>query len=178
MDAHPPPGHPEGHEHDAAARPLFSATIRPHRSMGVRGVKLVLVLVGLASLVASIPFIVMGFWPVAGFYGLDVLLLFFALRGNLDQARSYEEIVVSPVELLVRKVPVRGAAAEWRFNPLWTRLRRDIHAEFGVQRLSLVSRGLAVPVGHFLSPDEKERFGDRLSVALSDARRGPVYDHS
>ena len=160
----------------AVGRPVFSATIHPHRSLGLRGIRLVIVLVAGASLVASIPFIVLGFWPVAGFYGLDVLLLYLALRSSLEQAKAYEQIVISPLELMLRKVPVRGRPSEWRFNPIWTRLHRDVDAEFGVQRLALVSRGLNIPVGQFLSPDEKARFGDNIARALADAKRGPVYN--
>jgi uncharacterized membrane protein len=158
------------------AEPLFSTVLHPHRSIGFRGARLVVLLVAAASLVASIPFVVLGFWPVAGFYGLDVLLLFLALRASLAEAKSYEEVVVSPLEFLLRKVPVKGVPAEWRFNPLWTRLERYEHEEFGVQRLAVVSRGLRVPVGQFLSPDEKARLGDRLSAALAEARRGPTYN--
>jgi uncharacterized membrane protein len=161
---------------DPAERPVFSAVLHPHRSLRKGGARLVLVLVGLASLVASIPFLVLGFWPVAGFYGLDVLLLYLALRASFAQARAYEEVVLSPIELFLRKVNPAGASRVWRFNPLWTRLHRDIHAEFGVQRLSLVSRGLTVGVGSFLSPDEKASFGDALSAALAEARKGITYN--
>ena len=56
---------------------------------------------------------------------------------------------------MLRKVPVKGRPTEWRFNPIWTRLHRDVHQEFGVQRLAFISRGVNVPVGQFLGPDEK-----------------------
>ena len=160
---------------DPATAPLFSAVLHPHRSLTLRGVRLVVVLVACASLVASIPFLVMGFWPVAGFYGLDVALLWFAMRANVTEAQGYEEVRVSPLELLLRKVPVRGRPAEFRFNPVWTRLHRFDHHEFGVQHLSLVSRGQSVSVGHFLSPDEKATLHQDLSAALASARRGPVF---
>lgn len=156
--------------------PVFSAVLHPHRSLSLRGARLVVVLVALASAVASIPFIVLGFWPVAGFYGLDVIILWLALRASLNEGRSYEELVVSPWELHLRKVPYRGLPQEWRFNPLWTRLTRHEHAEFGVQALALVSRGERVAVGSFLSPDEKAEFGDALAAALAAARRGPVLN--
>jgi uncharacterized membrane protein len=162
--------------HDPAERPVFSAVLHPHRSLPRSGARLVLLLVALASLVASIPFLVMGFWPVAGFYGLDVALLYFALRASFVQARAYEEVVLSPIELLLRKVSAEGVARDWRFNPIWTRLHRDVHEEFGVQRLSIVSRGQSVGVGAFLSPDEKATFGDALSAALAEARKGVVYN--
>ncbi len=163
---------------EAAERPLFATVIRPHRSLKIGGFRLVMALVGAAGIVASIPFIVLGFWPVAGFYGLDVALLYFAFRANFAAARNYEEVVVSAVELRLRKVHHTSGAREWRFNPLWTRLHKDVHHEFGVQRLSLVSRGEAVSVGQFLSADEKESFGSALGAALADARRGPTYDNA
>lgn len=158
------------------APPVFSAVLHPHRSLNLRGVRLVMVLVALASCIASIPFIVLGFWPVAGFYGLDVVLLFFALRASLAEARSSEEVRVSALEVLLRKNPVKGPSAEWRFNPAWTRLHREEHEEFGVQRLALVSRGQSVGLAAFLSPDEKANFGDALSAALAEARQGVIYN--
>lgn len=156
--------------------PVFAAVLHPHRSLDISGVRLVVVLVAMAGTVASIPFIVLGFWPVAGFYGLDVVLLAYALMASLRAARAYEEVVVTALELSLRKVPVAGPALEWRFNPVWTRLQRVEHAEFGVERLALVSRGTVVPVAHFLSPDEKARFADRLSAALAEARRGVTHN--
>ncbi len=163
---------------DVAERPLFTTVLRPHRSLMPSGFRLVMAIVAFAAIFASIPFIVLGFWPVAGFYGLDVLLLYFAFRRNFAEARSYEEITVSPVQLLLRKFHWKGGTQEWRMNPLWTRLRKDSHPEFGVQKLALVSRGNAVTVGGFLSADEKESFGSALSAALAEARRGPTYDHA
>ena len=40
--------------------------------------------------------------------------------------RAYEQIVIGPLELMLRKVPVRGRPCEWRFNPVWTRLHREV----------------------------------------------------
>ena len=70
-------------------------------------------------------------------------------------------------------ISAQGVVTEWRANPLWVRLDRDVHEEFGVQRLHLVSRGERRPIAGFLSPDEKESFGAALQAALTAARRGP-----
>lgn len=134
-----------------------------------------MVLVAVASFIASIPFIVLGFWPVAGFYGLDVILLYIALRSSFNAAKSVEHLNISPFDVLLRKVDPSGKVREWHFNPLWTRLTRDVHDEFGVQRVTLVSRGEAVAIGQFLSPDEKDALWRRLSAALTQAKRGPDY---
>jgi uncharacterized membrane protein len=160
---------------DVADTPLYQTVLRPHRSLKIGGFKLVMALVAGASAFASIPFIVLGFWPVAGFYGLDVLLLYFAFRSNFKAARGFEELVISPFEVLLRKVSASGEAREWRFNPVWTRLLTDEHDEFGIMRLAFVSRGHQVALGHFLGPDEKATLLRNVSRALNEAKRGPIF---
>ena len=117
-------------------------------------------------------FFIVGAWPVFGFFGLDVALLYFAFRVNYRSADAYEEVTVTPSTLTVRKVSHRGAAREWQLNPLWVRLDKVTHEEFGIERLLLVSRGKNLPVGNFLGPDEKASFATALGNALSQAKRG------
>ena len=62
-----------------------------------------------------------------GFFGLDVLLIYWAFRVNYRPAAAYEQVTVTPSELKVRKVSHRGRAREWTLNPLWVRLDREMH---------------------------------------------------
>ena len=48
---------------------------------------------------------------------------------------------MTPSELRVRRVSHRGHVVEWMLNPLWVQLDQKAHAEFGIERLYLVSRG-------------------------------------
>ncbi|MET0277593.1 MAG: DUF2244 domain-containing protein [Pseudorhodoplanes sp.] len=153
---------------------LFSAVMRPHRSLGRKGFLIVMSAVAGISFIAGMVFLIAGAWPVTGVFGLDVLLIYCAFRANYRAARAYEQIVVTPTELAFRKVSAKGTMTEWRANPLWVRLDRDVHEEFGVQSLHLVSRGERRSIAGFLSPDEKESFGAALQAALTAARRGPI----
>jgi uncharacterized membrane protein len=119
-------------------------------------------------------FLLMGAWPVFGFFGLDVLLIYLAFRANYRAAMAFEQVSVTPTELRVRKVTHRGRVSEWTLNPLWVRLEREVHEEFGIERLFLVSRGRKLPIATFLPPNEKETFAAALAVALGEARRGPL----
>jgi uncharacterized membrane protein len=65
---------------------------------------------------------------------------------------------------------------EWVLNPLWVRLDQKSHAEFGIERLYLVSKGRRVSVGSFLGPDEKASFAKALLAALQAAKRGITYN--
>jgi len=157
---------------DPAAEPLFRALITPHRSLGQSAFRLVMTLMCVATFVSSVPFMLAGAWPVAGFFGLDLLAIYLAFRVNFSRARSFEEVVLSRIELLLRKVGHRGDRREWRFNPAWTRLERVFDEDFGLQRLTVVSRGESVSVGNVLSADEKADFADAFSAALATAKRG------
>ena len=153
---------------------LFSATIRPHRSLGRTGFVLVMLLVGGFSFIGGVVFFLIGAWPVVGFLGLDVLLVYWAFRANFRAAATYEQVTITASELRVRKVSQRGKAREWMLNPLWTRIDRETHEEFGLMRLFLVSRGWRLAVAGFLGPKEKESFAKQLSTALAEAKRGPT----
>lgn len=153
---------------------LFCALITPHRSLGGAGFLVLMAAIGGVSFAAGIVFLILGAWPVVGFFGLDVVLIYWAFRINYRAARAYEEVMVTTSELRVRKVSHRGRVAEWSLNPLWVRLDRDTHEEFGIERLFLVSRGRKLPIGGFLSPGEKESFADALAAAIGEAKRGPT----
>lgn len=128
------------------------------------------------SFIAGFVFLLMGAWPVFGFFGLDVLVVYWAFRLNFRRAAATEDIVVTPYEIRIRRVSHRGHVVEWTLNPLWVQLDKQVHEEFGIERLYLVSRGRRLSVGSFLGPDEKASFAKALSAALQAARRGPTYN--
>ena len=153
---------------------IFSAVLTPHRSLSPTGFLIVMAVLGGLSFVSGMAFLIAGAWPVLGFCGLDVLLVYWAFRANYRSARAYEEVTVTPSELTVRKVSHHGRVREWTLNPVWVRLDRDTHAEFGIERLFLVSHGRRLSIASFLGPGEKESFAQALSAALGEARRGPT----
>ncbi len=153
---------------------IFSAVLTPHRSLGNVGFLVLMIAFGGVSFVTGIAFLLMGAWPVFGFFGLDVLLLYWAFKLNYRHARAYEEVKVTPEALTVRKVSHRGNAREWTLNPLWVRLEKVAHEEFGIERLLLVSRGKELAIASFLGPDEKANFAKALGAAIGEAKRGPT----
>jgi uncharacterized membrane protein len=160
-------------DNDTAGEPtLFSAIITPYRSLSGVGFVIIMVAFGAVSFATGIFFLTLGAWPVLGFFGLDVLLLYWAFRLNYREAAAYEEFRVTASELMMRQVSRRGVVREWKLNPVWARLDRETHEEFGLQRLFLVSHGKRLSIASFLGPREKESFADALAAALGAARRG------
>ena len=155
--------------------PLFSARLSPHRSLSRKNFNLLLLILGVISFAVSLPFLLLGAWPVAGFMGLDVALIYLAFRANFRAARACEIVSLTHYELTLAKVSARGRRRDWRFHPAWVRLERDEHGEFGTQSLALVSRGRKVEVAGFLGPDQKAEFADDFSRAMAIARQGPRF---
>jgi uncharacterized membrane protein len=165
-DFDPEPAEPE----------LFSALLTPHRSLNRTGFLVLMGFLTLVSFIAGLAFLLMGAWPVFGFFGLDVLVVYWAFRINFRRATATEQISVTPSELRVRRVSHRGHVVEWVLNPLWVRLDQKTHAEFGIERLYLVSKGRHISVASFLGPDEKASFAKALLAALQAAKRGPTHN--
>src|ERR1700756_4756851 len=156
-----------GLDPDAPEPVLFSALLTPHRSLNRTGFVVLMSFLSLVSFAAGVAFLMMGAWPVFGIFGLAVLAVYIAFKINFRRARASEEISVTPSELRVRRVSHRGHVAEWVLNPLWVRLDQQVHEEYGVERLYLVSRGRHVSIGRFLGPDEKASFAKALDAALA-----------
>ena len=155
---------------------LFSARLTPHRSLNRTGFLVLMAFITTVSFIAGVAFLLMGAWPVFGFFGLDVLVIYWAFRVNFRRAAASEEITVTALELRVRRVSHRGHVVEWVLNPLWVQLDQNTHAEFGIERLYLVSRGRRVTVANFLGADEKASFAKALMAALQAAKRGITYN--
>lgn len=153
---------------------IFSAVLTPHRSLSRKGFLILMTVLGLISFATGMAFLLAGAWPVFGFCGLDVLVIYGAFRVSFRRAKAYEQVTVTPSELTVRKVSHQGRISEWTLNPLWVKLDRVVHAEFGIERLFLVSHGRRLAIAGFLGPQEKESFALALSAALGEAKRGPT----
>jgi uncharacterized membrane protein len=154
---------------------IYRKRLTPHRSMSPGAFKRFILLFGAGSFALSLPFYVMGAWPVVGFMGLDVLALYLAFRVSFYSARAFETLDLTPFELRFVKTTASGARAEWRFDTYWVRLEQESHEEFGVQRVTLVARGERVEIGGFLGPDQKAELAEDLTKALAMAKRGPVF---
>ncbi len=164
--------HPDGLDPDTVDRPVYATVIRPHQSLSQDGFRLVMAACCAVSLVTSVACWRMGFWPIAGFFGLDMLALFVALKVSFRRGRSFEEIAISQIEVLLARVSFSGERREWRFNPLWTKMTRVDDDEFGLRSLTLVSRREHVALARDASPPEREIVAAGVSRALAQVKKG------
>jgi uncharacterized membrane protein len=153
-----------------ATNPLFSATLTPHRSLGRQGFLILMGALTAVSLVTGLAFAWIGAWPVLGFFGLDVLIVYVAFKLSYRSGRLYERVDVGPETLRLQRVHPSGRREAWDFATYWVRVRLDT-LEDGRTDLRLTSHGRTVAFGRFLTNEERESFADALAQALSTARR-------
>ena len=70
-------------------------------------------------------FYVIGAWPVVGFMGLDVALIWWAFRANFADARRAEHIEITSDELVLRRLAEDRPAQEQRFARRWVRVELE-----------------------------------------------------
>jgi uncharacterized membrane protein len=147
----------------------FRAILLPHRSLGRKGFIILMSVVSGVSFLTGLAFYMLGAWPVMGFCGLDVLLIYGAFKLNYRAARLHELVELSESELRLTRVYPSGRSQSWTFNPYWVRLELE---EYDTQadRLSLRSHGRVLTFGNFLSDDEKRGFAETLRAALQGLR--------
>ncbi|MGH7004484.1 MAG: DUF2244 domain-containing protein, partial [Alphaproteobacteria bacterium] len=125
------------------------------------------------SFVAGVVFISVGAWPVFGFLGLDVLLIYIAFRASYRSGRLVETIKLTDSALEVRRVDAYGRGAAWRVPPTWLRVEIDNAGEHDC-RVTVRSHGESFVVGAFLAPDERKDLAEALRAALGHQRRAAV----
>ncbi|MGE0855174.1 MAG: DUF2244 domain-containing protein, partial [Hyphomicrobiaceae bacterium] len=127
----------------------------------------------LVSFIAGTAFLLMGAWPVFGFFGLDVALVYIAFKLNYRSGRIFETIDLYPRELTVTRVHPSGRTERFQFNPYWVRVLLTEYVD-GRTFLALTSKGETIPFGGFLTDDERREFAGVLRNALVVARAAPV----
>ena len=140
-----------------------------HRSLGRSGFVTLMALLCAVSFVAGLGFSMMGAWPVAGFFGLDVLLVWIAFKLNYRAGRRYEMVDLDPDALVITRVQPSGRQEAFSFNPYWVRVQLD-EAVDGRTRLKLALRDRMFTFGRALNDDERRDFARVLAGALAEAR--------
>ena len=144
---------------------LFRAVIHPHRSLSPAGFRRLIWCVGGLSFSTGLAFYLLGAWPVVGFMGVDLALLYWAFKASYRSGHAFETVELTEGALTVEKVDAANHRQVWTLPPGWLRVHLDEPLRPGSQ-ITLTSHGRQLVVGGYLSPDERRDFADALRAAL------------
>ncbi len=156
-------------DHSALAQEPFRAVLHPHRSLSPQGFLILMSAVGAVSFITGMVFLAIGAWPVLGFFGLDVLLIYVAFKLNYRSGKAHEIVELSPDLLRITQVAATGLSSFEDFNPYWARVRLA-HMPDGHTDLKISSHGRDFSFGKLLNDEERKDFAQALETALTAAR--------
>ncbi|MDH3232438.1 MAG: DUF2244 domain-containing protein [Alphaproteobacteria bacterium] len=162
----------DDHPHAAAGAPepyLLDLALHPHRSLSPRGFATLMTAIGLVGFCGGLAFLLMGAWPVFGFFGLDVALIYWAFKASYRSGRAREIIRLTKRELTVERIAPSGRSRRWSFQPYWLRVVLDERPGRAGQ-LTLQSHGRSLAIGDFLAPQERDEIAIALRHALAKCK--------
>jgi uncharacterized membrane protein len=146
----------------------WSVTLTPHRSMTREGFVALMVLFVAINFAGGLLFMVAGAWPVTGFMGIDVLLLWYAIHRNFVSGRKAERIHIAGDVVTLERFSSIGSAEKLEFNRRWLKVELEFdEAREIVGRLLLSYRGVLTEVGGFLGAEERQSLSKALRRALA-----------
>lgn len=164
--AHPEHAVPHAHVY-------FDAELRPYRSLGPTGFMIVMSSIAVGGFVIGLAFFMVGAWPVAGFCGLEVLLIYGAFKLNFRSARRREFVRLTDAGLDVRQIDPSGKEKTHHLEPAWVSVDID-NPPRHESRLVLRNRAQRITIGSFLLPGERAEVAVELRAALN-AYRAPNH---
>ena len=147
--------------------PVFSLSLRPHRSLSPKGFERVLIFVtiGLAIPLGAFLGTPVG-WGLLPFLVAALVGLYAAIQRSYRDARLHEELRLWPDLILVERHETDGRVLRWEANPYWVKLQlRDDGAVESY--LTLKGAGREIELGAFLSPEERVDVHATLQRELS-----------
>ena len=149
-------------------KPPFRAVLSPNCSLTPNGFAIVMGVIALISFAAGMVFLMIGAWPVLGFFGLDVAIIYWAFRRNFRDAERREIIEVTEQEVIVQRLAPGRLLDEQRFTRPWVRLalEQDEKREL-IGPLTLNQSGRRLEIGAFLGSEERLGFYQALNRALA-----------
>lgn len=159
-------------QHDEHGAPVyFDAILRPNRSLSPRGFRLLMLAFGAMLFGVGGWFFMVGAWPVFGFMGLEIGLVYWCFKHNYRTGRAYETVHLTDRQLTVDRCNHWGEHRQWQFQPYWLNVDLADPVQHDSQ-IRLRSHGRSVTIGSFLAPEERADFVAALRRAL-DRARGP-----
>lgn len=148
---------------------FLNLILMPSRSLSRRGFFILMSVIAVVSCAIGGFFLTLGAWPVFGFFGLDVALIYWAFRANFRDGRRSEHITMDKEHLRIKRLSPSHQEEHHDMSPNWVRVEIDRPVRHHSQ-LQLISHGQRHIIGAFLPPYERGEVADVIEAALKRRR--------
>ena len=104
---------------------FLDITVLPYRSLSKKNFRNLMIIVSIIFFSIGVFFWSLGAWPVFGFLGLDVLLLYLAFKINYKKGEIFENLKLFKSNLVITRVFPSGKAQKWSLEPIFVLFLRE-----------------------------------------------------
>ncbi len=144
---------------------LYEISLYPYRSLNKTGFFILMFSLGFISFVAGIIFMIKGAWPVFGFFGLDVLLVYIFFKINFRSGKKKEILILTKNQLIIEFYNSKKISKTYYLDAHWLQIRLS-KLKNEMSKLKISSKNKSIIVGSFLRYQEKIDVVKSLKKAL------------
>ena len=144
---------------------FLDITVLPYRSLSKKGFRYLMIIVAAIFFSIGIFFWIIGAWPVFGFLGIDVFLLYYAFKINYKNGEIFENLKLLKKNLHITRNFPSGKVQSWDLEPYWTKVEMS-SSHSPTQNLIIKSRDKVVMIGSFLNFKDKKKLMKKINEAL------------
>ena len=149
----------------AKNKKLYEISLYPYRSLNKTDFFILMFALGLISFIAGIIFMLKGAWPVFGFFGLDVLLVYIFFKINFRSGKKKEILILTKNQLIIEFYNSKKISKTYYLDAHWLQIRLS-KLKNEMSKLKISSKNKSIIIGSFLRYQEKIDVVKSLKKAL------------
>ena len=146
---------------------FLDVTVLPYRRLSRKGFRNLMIVVSIVFFVIGMFFWYIGAWPVFGFLGLDVWLLYYAFKLNYKSGEISETLKLIKENLIITRSFPSGTEQKWNLEPYWTKVE-ILNPRINQYNLIIKSKEKVVMIGSFLNYYDKKKLMKKIRNALDN----------
>ena len=141
--------------------------IYPNQSLTPKGLLLLMFLITIPASFIGITFFILGAWPVLGFMGLEVLLIYIAFKVLFYKNKFYEHIILDKEKLSIFFKKQNNTITKIELEPTWLQVQiENIYENEDI--LTISSHGKKIILANFLIPEERAKLAKKIRYGLRE----------
>ena len=138
-----------------------------NQSLTTRGLYILMFFITIPASYIGISFYVLGAWPVLGFMGFEILLIYIAFKILFYKNKFYEHIILDSEKLNILFKKKNKIIKKIELEPTWVQVKIEKIYE-NEDTLIVSSHGKKIILANYLIPEERLELAGKIKSGLRE----------
>jgi|TARA_B110000483_G_scaffold13173_1_gene14992 uncharacterized membrane protein len=138
-----------------------------NQSLTTRGLYILMFFITIPASYIGISFYVLGAWPVLGFMGFEILLIYIAFKILFYKNKFYEHIILDSEKLNILFKKKNKIIKKIELEPTWVQVKIEKIYE-NEDTLIVSSHGKKIILANYLIPEERLKLAGKIKSGLRE----------